>query len=103
MVKVENGEVVQVGLPKTGTLKDGRSVSNYHLLDVDMLKNEGWYHLLDDPPEYNPDTQYLKFIEYELVDDKAIKIYEVIEIPAPIPNEFEQYKNIVNTMLGVEE
>lgn len=39
--KVENGQVVQVGLPATGTLKDGSTVSGYDKLDEATLLSEG--------------------------------------------------------------
>ena len=40
-------------LPKTWTLKDGRTVSGYNLLDEEILKQEGWLPLEDIQPEYN--------------------------------------------------
>ncbi len=33
MIQVIDGEIKQYSLPKTGTLKDGRTVSGYHLLN----------------------------------------------------------------------
>lgn len=104
MVKVEDGKVVEIGLPNTGTLRNGQTVSGYHLLDKSILIDEGWYDVIDEPPIYNPDTHYLKFKDYELLDDNvALKIYEITEIPEYANNEFEQYKNIVDIMLGVKE
>ena len=37
-VQVINGEIPQHSLPKTGTLKNGSTVSGYHLLDEVTLK-----------------------------------------------------------------
>ena len=37
LVQVINGEIAQYSLPKTGTLKNGSTVSGYHLLDEEVL------------------------------------------------------------------
>ena len=52
MIQVINGEIKQYQLPKVGTLSDGSTVSGYHLLNEDILKEEGWLPLEDNPPEY---------------------------------------------------
>ncbi len=59
MIQIEGGQIIKYNLPKVGTLKDGSTVSGYHLLDEETLKQEGWLPLEDIKPEYNPDTQYL--------------------------------------------
>ena len=41
LVQVINGEIAQYSLPKTGTLKNGSTVSGYHLLDEEVLLDEG--------------------------------------------------------------
>ena len=53
LVQVINGEIAQYSLPKTGVLKDGSTVSGYHLLDEEILLDEGWLPLEDNPPEYD--------------------------------------------------
>lgn len=49
-VQVRGGKIVAVGLPESGELADGSSVSGYYLLDPDILAREGW-QLIDDPGE----------------------------------------------------
>jgi hypothetical protein len=85
LVLVRFNEVVMTELPKTGVLKDGRTVSGYHLLDEDILKEEGWLPLEDNPPEYNPETQYLVNDGYEILEDKVVKKYRIEDMPEPEP------------------
>ena len=46
LIQVINGEIKQHHLPKVGTLKDGSTVSGYHLLDEEILLDEGWLPLI---------------------------------------------------------
>ena len=64
-VKVEGNQVVSTELPEVGVLKDGRMVSGYHLLPEDVLKEEGWLPLVDNPPAFDPSSEVLKFVGYE--------------------------------------
>lgn len=73
MIQVINGEIKQYSLPKTGTLSTGKTVSGYHLLDEETLKDEGWLPLEDNPPEHDKETQYLASDGYEVLEDKVIK------------------------------
>jgi hypothetical protein len=41
-VQVINNKIVQIGLPQSGFLKDGTSVSGYDLLPINILIEEGW-------------------------------------------------------------
>ena len=110
IMQVINGEIKQYSLPKVGTLSDGRTVSGYHLLDEEVLLDEGWLPLEDNPPEYDMETQYLVTDDYEILEDKVIKKYRVEDIPEPQPSEVEVYKNkiaeleeVIDTMLGDED
>lgn len=80
MIQIINNEIKQYQLPKVGTLKDGRTVSGYHLLDEETLKAEGWLPLEDNPPEYDVETQYLISDGYEILEDKVIKKYRIENI-----------------------
>jgi hypothetical protein len=112
MKQVIEGKIKQYSLPKTGMLKDGRTVSGYHLLDEETLRNEGWLPLEDNPPEYNPETQYLIDDGYEIFEDKVVKKYKVEDIPEPIepePSEIDilkteitELKQTIDIMLGGE-
>lgn len=53
---VENGAVTRVGLPQTGILKDGSTVSGYDLLDAEILAAEGWLPLVDIMPDSSAET-----------------------------------------------
>lgn len=79
-VLVENGEIKQIGLPETGFLKDGRSVSGYNLLEESILNEEGWLPLEELKPEYNAETQYLQHEGYTIESDKVISRYIVKNI-----------------------
>jgi hypothetical protein len=78
--KVENGQVTQIGLPTTGTLKDGRTVSNYNLLPNDILIKEGWLPCEEIKPEIT-EKQYLEIDTKEIVKGKVIVTYKVVEMP----------------------
>jgi hypothetical protein len=77
---VENGEVTQVGLPQTGTLKDGGTVSGYHLLDESILLAEGWLPLVDNQLVYDVNTETLVQVGYTVEVTQVVKNYQVIEI-----------------------
>ncbi len=81
LIQVINGKIAQYSLPKTGTLKNSSTVSGYHLLDNEILLDEGWLPLEDSPPEYDEETQYLANDGYEILEGKVIKKYRIEEIP----------------------
>jgi len=85
LIQVINGKIERYKLPKTGTLSDGRTVSGYHLLDEETLKEEGWLPLEDIKPEYNPEIQYIKPTGYDIFSDKVVKKYIVKDIPLEEP------------------
>lgn len=70
MVRIEDGNVVEVGLPQSGYLKDGKSVSGYNLLPEDILKDEGWLPLLD------IHTEEQTFIRYDIQENQVLTVYE---------------------------
>ena len=108
MIQVINGEIKQYRLPKVGTLKDGRTVSAYHLLDEETLLEEGWLPLEDNPPEYDEETQYLVNDGYEILEDKVIKKYRIEEIPEreeprDLEAEVEELRRIIDILIGGED
>lgn len=113
MIQVINGQIKQYQLPKVGTLKDGSTVSGYHLLDEETLKEEGWLTLEDIKPEYDEETQYLVNDGYEILEDKVIKKYRVEDIPEPTEPEpdkieilndrIQELEATIDTMLEVVE
>lgn len=107
MIQVINGEIKQYSLPKTGTLKDGRTVSGYHLLDEEVLLEEGWIPLEDVKPEYDEKTQYLASDGYEILEDKVIRKYRIEEIskkeePRDLEVEIEELRQIIDILIGGE-
>ena len=108
MIQVIEGKIKQYNLPKTGTLKNGSTVSGYHLLDEEILLDEGWLHLEDNPPEYDEETQHLASDGYEILEDKVIKKYRIEEIPEreeprDLEVEIEELRQIIDILLGGED
>ena len=108
LVQVINGKIAQYSLPKTGTLKNGRTVSGYHLLDEETLKEEGWLPLEDIKPDYDEETQYLVQEGYEVLEDKVIKKYRIEDIPEreeprDLEQEIEELRQIIDVLLGGED
>ncbi len=78
---VKNGAVVQVGLPETGVLADGRLVSGFDRLDAETLAAEGWLPLLDGRPEYDPARTFLAAPEYSVEGLRVVSRYTVTPLP----------------------
>ena len=107
MIQVIEGKIKQYSLPKTGVLKDGSTISGYHLLDEETLLEEGWLPLEDNPPEYDIETQYLVQDGYEILEDKVIKKYRIEEIPEreeprDLEAEIEELRQRIDILLGGE-
>ena len=108
MIQVINGEIAQYSLPKTGTLKNGSTVSGYHLLDEEILLDEGWLPLEDIQPEYDEEIQYLFTDGYEILEDKVIKKYRIEDIPEreePRDSEveIEELRQIIDMLIGGDD
>lgn len=84
--KVENGVVTQVGLPASGVLSTGESVSGYSALPVEILVAEGWLPLTDATPEWDPATEMLTTPTYTLTEGGVTVVYAVESLPLPEPN-----------------
>lgn len=85
---VVDNQVIEIGqLPETWQLKDGRTVSGFHLLDNEIHIQEGWLPVIDDIPQYDQETQYIQFDKYEILEDKVIRKYTVENTPEPEPPE----------------
>jgi hypothetical protein len=96
---VQNGQVIQVGLPSSGILSDGRSVSNYNLLPESVLLSEGWLPLELNEPEYNPATQELQLIDYTIEAARVIANYEAVNIPKTVEQRVELLQDAVDFVL----
>ena len=108
MIQVIEGKIKQYSLPKVGTLKDGSTVSGYHLLDEETLKEEGWLPLEDNPPEYDEETQYLANDGYEILEEKVIKKYRIEDIPEVVEPrdlevEVEELRQIIDVLIGGDD
>jgi len=108
MIQVINGEIAKYKLPKVGTLSDGSTVSGYHLLDEEILLEEGWLPLEDIKPDYDEETQYLTNDGYDILEDKVIKKYRIEEIPEreeprDLEVEIEELRQIIDILLGGED
>lgn len=80
--KIEGG--AEVGLPKIGTLSDGKTVSNYDQLPPDVLKAEGWLPFEDVKPEV-PEGKYANHTSYDFKKSKIVAVYEVFDSPVTEP------------------
>ena len=89
----QNGQV-QVGLPKTGKLSDGRTVSNYHSLPADTLAAEGWLPYVDERPE-EPEGYYARGTGYDVQASQIVRLYEIVEASPPEPDEIELLQQAV--------
>ena len=105
MIQVIDGKIEQYFLPKTGKLSTGETVSGYHLLDPEILEQEGWLPLEDNPPEHDPETEQLINDGYEILEDKVVRRYLIIEYvePRDFEKEIDELRNIIDILLGGEE
>lgn len=94
MIQVINGEITLEQLPLVHQLSTGEMVSNYLKLPKETLEEEGWLPLEDNPPEYDEETEELIDEGYEILKDKAIKKYKVVEKTIEI-NEQDILENYV--------
>ncbi len=85
LVQVKDSQVVKTSLPKTGTLSDGRTVSNYDKLSFSVLLSEGWLPLEDVKPQFNYQTQTIKFSHYDILENKVVSVYTVDDKADPSP------------------
>ena len=76
MALVKSGEVILDYIPSTYN-----NISNYHLLPEEYLIKKGWLPLEEILPEYDVETQQLINPSYEILTDKVIKSWEIIELP----------------------
>lgn len=87
-------------LPQSGQLKDGRWVSNYHLLPDAVLKAEGWLTAEEVKPVIT-EKQMLVFDTAVQMKDRIVLTYKVVDNPPdPILAELEDTKTAL-TKLGL--
>jgi hypothetical protein len=75
---IENNEITGVYdlLPE-----NWRNISNFHALatDPELLNQLGWRTIVRDEPVYDPQSQYLGFPKYELVDGEVHETIPVLD------------------------
>jgi hypothetical protein len=79
-VQIKDGKVIKWELPCCGFLSNGESVSGYDLLSHETLIAEGWLPTVDNIPKYDETIQRLAIDNYEILDDKVIINYKVINV-----------------------
>lgn len=99
--KVEKGDIIQIGLPKVGKLKDGRTVSGYNLMSAEALAAEGWIPYEDNIPTVGEDQHY-EFIENAIVEGKVITKYTVVDNMTEA-DESEVLAEAINSATTLEE
>ena len=75
MALVKSGEVILDYIPSTYN-----NISNYHLLPEEYLIEKGWGPLEEILPEYDVGTQQLINPSYEILTDKVVKSWEIVEL-----------------------
>lgn len=76
--RIQGNAVAAIGLPTTGVLSDGRSVSNYHLLPDETLTEEGWVEVEDPgPPVHNSVTHQAIAETYVVEGGRVVRPYRV--------------------------
>ncbi len=79
-----NWKTGQLGLPFSGTLSNGKTVSSYNKLPATALEAEGWLQAETFEPDYDPETQTLEISTIEKVD-KVIDGYTDPETGEEVP------------------
>jgi hypothetical protein len=97
---VQDGKVTKIGLPKSGVLSDGRTVSNYDKLTKTALAKEGWLPLEESSPVCK-ETETLKFVDYTVTKDKVTANYQAVLTPDPIPT-LEERVTVLESKLAVK-
>lgn len=103
--RVEKGEVTEIGLPETGILKDGRTVSGYNLLPEKILKKEGWVIVEEERPAYDQATEHLVGPNYKVKGNKVVAEYTVERnaTPQPVVDERAKLINEIDGALTLAE
>jgi hypothetical protein len=107
-VQIKNNEIIRFGLPETGTLENGCTVSGYNTLPVEQLKHEGWVELIEEIPTVT-ENQHLEHLGYEVLKDSVVSRYkavdnEVIEptVQAPTLEErLQATEQAITALMGV--
>lgn len=100
---VTDGTIDRVGLPRTGTLADGRTVSGYDRLPPKILAAEGWAQVVDDgPPKYDPAThQAVRTLE--VVDGIPTATYRIEELPPAEPDPDVELADAIRAAATLED
>ena len=72
---------VELGLPPSGVLLDGRTVSNYDNLDIETLTTEGWLPVEEIKPAYDEAMQMLVIDSSVQQADKIVVTYVAVDRP----------------------
>lgn len=94
--KLNNGVIEYA--PTNYTLSDGRVIVNFNKSEV-LMKKYGFKEVVDNPPTFNQDTEYLVISGYAETDvniivEYAIKQMDMIDQEATVKEEIAQLKAI---------
>jgi hypothetical protein len=74
---IENNEIIRIGnLPEVWTLKNGRTVSGFHLMSPNTILGEGWFPVEDATPAYNTEIEAPANTTYS-IEDKVIMTHSI--------------------------
>lgn len=65
--------------PATLKLDDGRIILNFNK-SADTMKAHGYKEVINNVPEYDPNTEYVRVSDYSEDDDYITVNYEVLEL-----------------------
>ena len=98
MALVKSGEVILDYIPSTYN-----NISNYHLLPEEYLLGKGWLPLEESLPEYDIETHQLGTPSYEILTDKVIKSWEIVELPKNETEVLKQENELLEQRLEATE
>lgn len=86
-IKVKNNKIVEEEFPQEykTPIKGGYVINK----TTEFLRAEGWLPLLQDKPQFDSATQYLRFSHYNILHDRVLKVYEIEEKPSRVIEEPE--------------
>lgn len=77
---VVDGSIERVGLPSSGRLRDGSTVSGFNLLDPVVLAGEGWLPIVEVRGEI-ADGQVWAEPVFAVADDHVTATYTAVDVP----------------------
>lgn len=78
-VSLNTVEEVLKALPSSYIFADGSRTGNFYLMEPEVHQREGFYPLEDNKPEYDLRYQYLTPSGFEILSEKVIRHWQIME------------------------